>query len=141
MSQALQIGNDPLLLRSRTGLLRTAGLQSLVLVGLAEALDRIPSATWDVAILCHTLSSADRAAVIAALRRRNPHAPILLIGRRSYTPDAEADGVDLVLSASPAKIIAALRDLLMRTPRSQERQEAQEQTARRPHLPIAAAQS
>ena len=124
MPQALQIGNDPLLMQSRTGLLTTAGLQVLNLTGLAEALDGIRSDAWDVAILCHTLGSADRATVIAALRRRNPGAPILLIGRRSYTPAAEANGLDLVLSANPAKMIAALRDVLKLPSKLQERQQS-----------------
>lgn len=110
-------------MRSRTGLLAAAGLQVQNFAGLAEALDGIPSAAWDVAILCHTLSSADRAAIVAALRRRHPRAPILLIGRRSDTPAGEAHGVDFVLSPSPAKMIAALRDLLRLSSKPHEQQE------------------
>ncbi len=112
MQKALQIGDDPLLLESRTGVLATAGLQTLNLFGLAEALARIPSAQWDAAVLCHTLSPADRAAVIAALRLRNPEAPVLLVARRSYTPEGETEGGDQVLSASPGKMIAGVRELL-----------------------------
>jgi hypothetical protein len=121
MPKALHIGNDSLLLQSRAGLLVAAGLQVLNLVGSAQALDRIPSARWDVAILCHTLSRAERATLLAALRRRNCRAPILLVGRRSYTPPAEIDGFDAVLSPAPAKMIAALGAVLDRL--SEEKKE------------------
>ncbi len=125
MPNALQVGNDSLLMQSRAGLLAAAGLQVLDLSGLAEALDRIPSAHWDVAILCHTLSRTDRASIIAALRHRNPRAPVLLIARRSYTPPSDMDGFDVVLSPGPAKMIAALRRLLKRL--SEELEEGGEQ--------------
>ncbi|HTV83440.1 MAG TPA: hypothetical protein VME18_12375 [Acidobacteriaceae bacterium] len=127
MPRALQIGNDALLMQTRTGLIAEAGLEVLNLVGLAEALVRIPSAYWDAAILCHTLSRADRAAVIAALRRRNPRAPVLLVARRSYMPPGEAAEFDLVLSATPAKMIAALRVLLKQLAEEQEEQEEEEE--------------
>lgn len=101
-------------MQTRTGLLAAAGLDALNIAGLAEALDRIHSTNWDVAILCHTLSATERTMAIAALRRRNPCAPILLVARRSYIPAAEAEGIDLILSAKPAKMIAALRDIQRR---------------------------
>lgn len=119
MLKALQIGNDLLLMQTRTGVLAGAGLKVMNLAGLAEALVHIPSGRWDVAILCHTLSRADRGAIIALLRRRNPRAPVLLVGRRSYTPAVEADQVDLVLSANPAKMIATLRELLQQPPQEE----------------------
>ena len=114
MPQALQIGNDLLLMQTRTGLLAAAGLQGQSLSGLDEALERIPSTHWDVAILCHTLSREERAAVTAALRRRNPRAPVLLVSRRSYPAPGEGEGCDLLLSSNPVQLIATLRHLLER---------------------------
>lgn len=114
MQKALQIGNDPLLLQSRTGLLAAAGLQALNLSGVAEALDRIPSTLWDAAILCHTLSPRECAVVTAALRRRNPCAPILFVARHSYPVPGEGEGCDLLLSSNPVRLVSALRHVRQR---------------------------
>lgn len=120
MLRALQIGNDSLLMQTRIGLLQAAGLQVQNLHHPGEALDCIPRARWDVAILCHTLTRAERAVVIAALRRRHPRAPILLVARRSYTPPIDASGFHLVLSPNPVKMIAALRGLVQRLSQEEE---------------------
>jgi DNA-binding NtrC family response regulator len=122
MPKVLQIGNDSLLMQSRTGLLAAAGLQVLNLSGRAEALDRIPSVPWDLAILCHTLNRADRAAIVEALRRRNPRAPILLVARRVYTPPGESSAFDSVLSPTPARMIAALRDVVQQVSKKEKQQ-------------------
>lgn len=105
-------------MRSRTGLIQSAGLQVVDLVGLTEFADRIASCRWDVAILCHTLSRAERAAILVELRRRNPRAPVLLIARRSYTPPGEAAGFDAVLDPNPQEFVRALRRALPLRPPS-----------------------
>lgn len=99
-------------MQTRTGLIAAAGLEAINVAGLAETLQHLVSAQWNVAILCHTLSRADRAAIIAVLRRRNPLAPIFLVARRGYTPAEEAAGFDAVLSSVPAKMIATLREFV-----------------------------
>lgn len=124
MITILHIGDDSDLLRSRAGLFAAAGLQVRNLAG-AEATAAIPSARWDFAVLCHTLARAERAIIVAALRRFHPGAPILLVARGSYMPPGEAGDVDAVLSASPAVMVDALRAVVQRV--SEREPEAEEE--------------
>jgi hypothetical protein len=117
------MGNDALLMQTRTGLFAAAGLRILNLVGLEEALAAIHSAAWDAAILCHTLSREERSTIIGAIRRSNPRAPVLLVARRTFTAPGDAQDFDLILSAYPPKMIAALRELVQRISKEEGEQE------------------
>ena len=108
----LQAGNDRILLKTRCGVLESAGPQVVTAVGAGEALQRIPTATFDVAILCHSLTAAERAAVAAAVHRCNASTPVLLVESNQYAKGARPVGIDGLLDPHPRNLIQAVRSIL-----------------------------
>lgn len=108
MLKALQFGNDEFLMRSRSAVMGSAGFQVRSLLAIEARRGEVTSSPWNVAILCHTLSTAERAAIVAELRRSNPKAPILLVNQVSYAPASETDGLDGVLDAHPDRMLRGL---------------------------------
>lgn len=112
MLTALQIGKDSNLLKTRGGVVETAGLRVITACGVMQALDRITSTPPDVAILCHTLAHNERAEIAATVHRRNPHALVVLIAQGRFAAHSPDEGFDAVLGSDPALLVEGLRRIL-----------------------------
>ncbi|HKO14346.1 MAG TPA: response regulator [Acidobacteriaceae bacterium] len=113
MLTVFQAGEDLLLLDTRRRLLESIGLAVVTASGARQALERIPQVHFDLAILCHSLPVHQRQQVAAALRRANPAAPVLLVGRGSAgLLGAEASEIDAIVDPHPARLTETLRRLL-----------------------------
>lgn len=111
MLTALQIGVDTDLLATRSALLQSAGLR-VVSVAPTQAVDAIRATPFNLAVLCHSLTRAHRASLTAAIRRRNPSAPVLLVSHGPGIHLAEKDGMDAVLEPEPQRLLEGLRAVL-----------------------------
>ena len=112
MLTAIQIGADPVLLRTRGAVLESFGLRVISVESASEAMEAIWASPFDLAILCHSLSRSDRRSVTAAIRRRNPSARVLLVSGGLGANMAEKDGMDAVLEPNPHKLVQGLRQIL-----------------------------
>jgi DNA-binding NtrC family response regulator len=111
MLTAIQIGTDPVLLRSRAAILESAGMRVMNAEGLPQALQRIRGVPFGLVVLCHSLTRAHRMEVIAAVRRRCPSVPILLVGDGHDAGTAERNEIDAILDPEPHRLLRSLRRL------------------------------
>ena len=102
-----------MLLRTRGAVLESAGLRVVIVDSVPPAVGIIRAGTFDVAILCHSLSRGDRLKLTAAIRRRNPSALILLVSGEPGANTAERDGIDAVLEPEPWRLLQRLRSILL----------------------------
>ncbi|HEX3663414.1 MAG TPA: hypothetical protein VHU89_18405 [Acidobacteriaceae bacterium] len=112
MLAAIQIGTDPVLLRTRGAVLETAGLRVVSVESFVRAMEKILTDSFDLAILCHSLPRTDRLNFTAAIRRRHPSALVLLVSGGRGASTGEEDGMDAVLEAEPRGLLRSLRDIL-----------------------------
>ena len=112
MLTAIQIGTDPVLLRTRAAILETAGLCVVSVESFACAMETILSGSFDLAILCHSLPRTDRLNVTTAIRRTHPAALVLLVSRGYGASATEKDGMDAVLDSHPHQLLQGLSRVL-----------------------------
>ncbi|HEX3986122.1 MAG TPA: response regulator [Acidobacteriaceae bacterium] len=112
MLTAIHIGTDPLLLRTRTAVLESAGLRVISAESVSQALGTLWDNPFDLAVLCHSLSRSERLSLTTAIRRRSPSALILLISAGPGASTAEKDGMDAVLEPDPHRLLQRLRPML-----------------------------
>jgi len=113
MLTVFQIGEDRLFLETRRRVLESMGLTVLTLNSAEEMLDRILQLPFDLAILCHTVPAYRRKKIGAAMRRVNPAAPLLLVGRGTAGLVADGDAaIDAVVDPDPERLTETLRRLL-----------------------------
>jgi DNA-binding NtrC family response regulator len=113
MLTAIHIGADSVLLQSRTPILEQAGLRVANADSLAQGLARVGAASFDLAVLCHSLGRTDRLNLAAAIRRSNPSALVVLVSGGSGVHTVEKEGMDAVLEPEPHRLLAGLRRLLL----------------------------
>jgi CheY-like chemotaxis protein len=113
MLTVFQIGEDRLLLETRRRVLESMGLTVVTLNSAEEMLDRSLQLRFDLAILCHTVPANRRKKNAATLRRANPAAPILLVGRGTAGRVADGDvAIDAIVDPDPERLTETLRRLL-----------------------------
>lgn len=112
MLTAIQIRADPALLWSRAAILETAVLRVVNAADVPQALERIWGLPFDLVVLCHSLPRAHRLQVIAAVRRRKPSVPILLVGGGDSAHTAVKDGIEVVFDSEPQTLLQSLRHIL-----------------------------
>jgi DNA-binding NtrC family response regulator len=115
---ALQIGDDPALLRTRAGVLRLAGLRVLNLDPHAEYADAIRMENFDLVVLCHSLSPSKRKSITSLIHRHKPRVPVFLVSSSEGCPE----GITAILPCQPQSLVADLSLLLLKLPADPTRQ-------------------
>lgn len=109
MLTALQIGVDPVLLRTRGAVIESAGFQVVSVASALQATAAIRATPFDVVILCHSLSRSHRVTLAAAVHRLNASVPVLLVSGGPGSNMAATDGMDGVLEPEPDRLLLGLR--------------------------------
>lgn len=112
MLTAIHVGADPVLLWSRAAILETAGIRVVNAASVAQSVERIWGVPFELVLLCHSLPRAHRRQIIAAVRRRNPSVPVLLVREGCGDTIAAVEGVDALLAPEPQRLLAGLRRIL-----------------------------
>ena len=119
MLTVFQTGEERLLLETRRRVLEKLGLAVVTAMSAEEALAQIPALQFDLVILCHSLPADRRRQIAAALRKLNPAAPILLVGREPGGLAIDEDAaIDAVVDPHPERLTQTLSRLLQLKQRS-----------------------
>jgi hypothetical protein len=113
----LLIGDDFRLLATRAALLIKTGA-STVCCNAAEMQRDLEGESFDLVVLCHSLSEEHAQKAVAFVRQRWPEAKIFLI-ESSVPLDKTFDGVALdgMVSSTPSTLLAQIRELLAALPK------------------------
>ena len=105
----LSVGYDPILMRSRSLVLRHAGFRVDEAFNIRGALGLIKSDSVHAVVICHTLSKADQRWLISATREARPVLPIVCITTQAHDlPEAGCVGVD----NDPAELVRSVKRAL-----------------------------
>lgn len=111
MSSILVYGRDQRLLETRSWVLERAGYRVVLAMELSEAEALVKTEPVEVAVLCHSLTTEESRAALAAVRRLRPNVRrlVLTVGATAVT-DGEQDAV---LSAydGPRKLLEVVERL------------------------------
>jgi DNA-binding response OmpR family regulator len=114
----LHVGEDPLLLESRTIILRSAGYVVESVRSLKQAADHFLAGDFDLVILCHSIPSKDRDRLTCWIRASGSHTPVCSI---SDNPGQWDEFADANLERDPKKLLAGIKAVLGKAPRGLSR--------------------
>ena len=110
----LSVGYDPLLLRTRSFVLRQAGFTVDEVYNLNGALGLLKSDSIDAVLLCHTVPKDKQRAFIAAAHRERRLLPIVCIKAQDY----EGNQQDCVsVGSDPDELLQAVKLAAIPPPR------------------------
>lgn len=110
----LSVGYDPLLLRTRSFVLRQAGFTVDEVYNLNGALGLLMSDSIDAVLLCHTVPKDKQRAFIAAAHRERRLLPIVCIKAQDY----EGNQQDCVsVGSDPDELLQAVKLAAIHPPR------------------------
>ncbi len=114
MSSVLLVGEDELILQTRSAVVRTTGANTLCCRGSA-ALAIQHECECDVVILCHTLPRDYCAALAEVIHTRWPGTRVLLVSSTRMWEQTDApEAIDAVSSADPERLVGRTIELLGR---------------------------
>ena len=109
----LSVGNDPLLMSSRTLILRNAGYLVDEAYTVKKAISLVAADSIDVMLICHTIAKEDQQFLISTTRQKKRLMPILCLRAITYQSVPQTcNAVD----CDPEDLLNALRQAIQPTP-------------------------
>lgn len=106
----LAVGQDPMVLSTRCSILQSAGYIVRSACSVAESIDSIQNADFDLLLLCHSIPLHDRDWLIRFIRSTGSQIPIY--GVASAALEFQAGLANGVLASRPDDLIKQLRDVV-----------------------------
>jgi DNA-binding response OmpR family regulator len=116
---ALAVGRDPLLLETRSQVLRSAGYTVVSELSLEQSLQHFRNRDFDIVILCHSIPVRDRELLTSALHNHSPRTPVIVVSSRSSALDRFADAT---VENDPSMLLEDLARLLCKPPQTYQRE-------------------
>ena len=113
MNKILAVGDDFELLDTRAAVLRLTGAEVEIASG-REAPEHIEAKTFDVVVLCHSLSDVDVARIVEQVRRTRPGTRILMTAKYAGEEEWPRGFTDVVTCGAPKLLLEKARELLDR---------------------------
>jgi CheY-like chemotaxis protein len=110
---ALAVGRDPLLLDTRSQVLRSDGYTVVTALSSEQALQQFKSGDFDLVILCHSIPISERERLADAMHRHSPNTPVVLVSR---TPAQQATGGDASVASDPEQLLRDIPAILGKFP-------------------------
>jgi len=106
----LAVGNDSVVLATRTAVLRTAGYLVDTVESASEAIARFHNGDFDLVLICHSVPTGERDWLTRVIRSTGSRTPILVV-----SPFSDARGLaDEVISNHPQKMLESIESALQR---------------------------
>jgi DNA-binding response OmpR family regulator len=113
-SNILAVGQDPVLLKTRSQILRTEGFAVVLIFSLSQAIGYLLEGDFDLILLCHSIPVQIRERLVQRIREHT-HTPIVTVAAYSGEHDSF---VDATIENDPESLIADLRQVLQDYKRS-----------------------
>lgn len=112
MSKILLAGNDSKLLATRAAVLAQTHANVTCCIAL-EALEALDRESFDLVVLCHSLTPSQAAAITERVHQRQPKISVLLVAS-GVSPELLSSGIpfDATCSCEPNHLVARTSELL-----------------------------
>ena len=107
---ALHVGTDPMLLSTRTDVLRRTGLNIVPAASVAEAMKMFLAGDYDVVIVCQSVPADSRRALANLVHSHSSSVPVILI---TIIPEQDLL-VDAIVNGEAAKLVEEMPQILGR---------------------------
>lgn len=131
-SVILAVGQDPVLLKTRSQILRTQGFAVVAVFSLSKAIDRLTEGDFDLILLCHSIPVQIRERLVQRIREHTSGTPIVTVAAYSAQVDPFADAT---VENDPEHLVADLRHLLQGWKSSSKNGKILPESAVAPNLP------
>ncbi len=109
-AKILSVSYDPVLLRTRQGLLEQQGFIVVSAEGFTESIDRCADGPYDLVVIGHSIPHRDKLALVDAVNRKCP-APILALLRIDENPlEGAAASIDPMDTRAFLATVASLME-------------------------------
>jgi DNA-binding NtrC family response regulator len=109
----LSVGRDPLLLQTRSQVLRSDGYTVSSTLSAEQALQQFKAGDFDIVILCHSIPARERERLADAIHGHSPNTPVVVVAAGFSGKDR---AVDAVIENEPATLLQELPRLLRKAP-------------------------
>ena len=116
---ALAVGLDPVLLETRSQVLRNAGYTVVSALSVEQALQSFASRDFDIVIVCHSIPVRDRERLTYAIHRHSPNTPVVVVTARVSAMDSFADAT---IENEPEILLQEIPRILHKTPENYQRE-------------------
>ena len=105
----LAVGYNPLLLETRSQVLRSAGYTVVSVCSLKEAISRFLQGDFDLVVLCHSIPAHERERLAHIVREHTPRTPVIFVspGFPQHDPFA-----DVTIENDPNDLVTGLHEAL-----------------------------
>jgi DNA-binding response OmpR family regulator len=114
-SSILAIGQDPVLLKTRSQVLRAAGFAVVSVFSLSKAISHALEGDFDLILLCHSIPVQIRERLVQRIREHTCTTPIVTVAAYSAQVDLFAD---VTVENDPEHLVADLHRVLQENKRS-----------------------
>ena len=108
-THVLAVGHDPMLLETRSQVLREAGYTVVSTISLSKSIVYFLDGDFDLILLCHSIRVAGRERLARLMRGHAPRTPIVTVVSYLGEKDPFADAS---IENDPEHLVAALREFL-----------------------------
>jgi DNA-binding response OmpR family regulator len=115
----LAVGQDRLLLETRSQVLRSAGYSVVSTLSIDQALKQFRAGDFDIVILCHSISLHDRELLTNAMRAHRAKTPVVVVTSGFNAMDPFADAI---VENEPAILLQELPKVLRNNPENSLRE-------------------
>jgi len=107
----LSVGEDPMLLETRSSILRSAGYAVAAELSSRDAMNHFPDGDFDLVLLCHSITPEDRSRLIRLIRVSGSRTPVLFVASQACDlPDALADAT---VDSAPEELLRGIEAVLL----------------------------
>ena len=116
---ALAVGLDPVLLETRSQVLRNAGYTVVSALSVEQALQSFASRDFDIVIVCHSIPVRDREWLTYAVHGHSPKTPVIVVTDRVCAMDTFAAAM---IENEPEILLQEIPRILHKAPEKYQRE-------------------
>jgi CheY-like chemotaxis protein len=108
----LAVSHEPVLLESRSSILRSAGYAVAQVLSIGQAIELLGSSFFDLVLLGHSIPAQDRDYLTRLIRASGLLTPVVTVA--PLTDPVPYEAADLIVECSPEMLLGGVREILLK---------------------------
>ncbi len=108
----LAVSHEPVLLESRSSILRSAGYAVAQVLSVRQAIELLGSSHIDLVLLGHSIPAQDRDLLTLLIRASGMLTPVVTVA--PLTDPVPYEAADFIVEASPEMLLSGIREVLLK---------------------------
>lgn len=108
----LSVGHEPMLLDTRSLILRAAGYLVESALSIKQAINHLRTGDFDVVVVCHSIPSQERDRLVCLVRASGSTIPVISVVRMSASDHHSEGFADATVESDPKKLLLGIQEAL-----------------------------